>query len=76
MIISDLDYVNSIADSDTNSVVSGGFSHPSRFPFQYIFLFDRKFKKDKFTGRSGGGYLLDKNGETSGIFSISQVSSY
>ena len=76
MIISDLEYLNSVADSDTNSAVNGGFSHPSRFPFQYTFLFDREFKKDKFTGRSRGGYLTNDNGETIGIFSMSQISSY
>lgn len=76
MIISDLEYLNSVADSDANLSISGGFSHPSRFPFQYIFLFEREFEKDRFIGRAAGGYLTNKNGETLGIFSMSQISSY
>ena len=76
MIISDLDYLNSVADSDTNNVVSGGFVHASRLPFKYVFLFDREFRKDKFTGRSGGGYLTNNNDGARGVFSISQISSY
>ena len=76
MIISDLDYLKSVTDSDTTSVVTGGFSHPSRLPFKYIFLFDREFKQDTFTSRSGGGYLTNNNGKPSGIFSFSQISSY
>lgn len=73
MFISDLDYLNSIADSDPDSVVSGGFYHPYRLPLQHIFLFDREFRKGTFTGRSSGGYLTNDYGKTLGVFSFSKT---
>ena len=75
MLISDLDYLNTLVDSEIDPAVKGGFSNSPRIPFNYVFLFDREFKQDKFTGRSRGGYVTNSNGDIIGIFSSSKISS-
>ena len=74
MFISDLDYLKSLSDSETNSVVTGGFSYFDFHSLYPVFLFNRTFNENETTGVSQGGYLTDKNGEVVGAFSASAVS--
>lgn len=75
MLISDLDYLDAIADSDPSKVVTGGFFHPSRLPFKLIFVFNKKFKQDIFTGTSSGGYVANNDDKIVGVFASSNISS-
>ena len=75
MLISDLDYLNTLVDSEIDPAVKGGFYNSPRVPLNYFSIFDRKFKQDKFIGRSRGGYVTNSNGDIVGIFSSSKTSS-
>ena len=76
MFISDLDYLKTISDSETNSVVTGGFYylHLDLRSLRPVFLFNETFSESKTKGVSQGGYLTDENGEVVGAFSASAVS--
>ena len=74
MIISDLDYLKSVANYCNNSAITGGFYHPSRLALQHIILFEQKFERGPFTDQSSGGYLANHDGKVMGIFSSSQTS--
>ncbi len=83
MFISDLDYLKTISDSQTNSVITGGLSYSEYLQqrrslksssLRQVYLFDQTFSEDGITGESQGGYLTNEEGEVKGVFSASSVS--